>query len=167
MKTTAKKAARKPVAKPVKTRGNISANEIKSLIMAAREAYSAQDPGITFDEWRADEVMAAVNKTGITACDHSHYCDLMGHFKTGAGKDGEALGWYLKGSKNTERQIAWSIAETLAAHIALAHSTVEQVKATTPPRQLNRRLEHRAQQIEFTVDGGRGYLAEPSIPPVG
>lgn len=150
MKTTKSvtKSTRKTAAKPVKPRGNISPEEIQPLIMAALEAHAYQAPGIPFNEWRREEVMAAVGRDGLTACDHDHFCDLMGHFKTGAGKDDEALTWFLKGSKNTERQIAWSIAETLAAHIALAHATAEQIAATTPPRQLKRRLERHAALLD-------------------
>jgi len=147
-KTAVTKPARKAVAKPTKPRGNISPEEIQPLIMAAIEAHAAQNPGISFDEWRAEEVMAAVGRPGLTACDHDHFCDLMAHFKTAAGKDDEALTWYLKGSKNAERQIAWSIADTLAAHIALAHATAEQIAATTPPRQLKRRLERHATLLD-------------------
>ena len=139
-KTAPKKTARKAVAKAVKPRGNISPEEIQPLIMAAREAYGIQDPGITFDEWRGEQVMEAVNRPGITACDHIHFCDLMAHFKIAAGKEDEALHWLLTGGKNTERQIAWSIANTLAAHLTLAHSTVEAVAAATAPRRLKRLL---------------------------
>lgn len=147
-KKPAKKAPCKPVATPLKPRGNLSANEIQPLIMAARAAYDFQSPGVSFNEWRAEEVMAAVARPGLTACDHDHFCDLMGHFKTGAGMDDEALTWFLKGSKNTERQLAWSIAETLTAHLALAHSTAEQITATTPPRQLKRRLDRHAALLD-------------------
>jgi hypothetical protein len=129
-----------PVIKSQKASGNLTPEEIKPLIMAAREAYAIQDPGISFDQWRHEEVQAAVGRDGLTSCDHGHFCDLMGHFKTAAGKDHEALTWYLKGSKNNERQIAWSIAKLLADHIALAHSTVESLTAATPPRQLKRLL---------------------------
>lgn len=158
MSTKIKKPdSRKPATKKVaKKRGNLTPNEIQPLIMAAREAYGVQDPGIPFDEWRSEEVMAAVNRPGVTACDHAHFCDLMAHFKIAAGKEDEALHWLLKGGKNTERQIAWSIAETLAAHIALAHSTVEQISATTPPRQLKRRLERRAALLDHP-DGPLSY----------
>jgi len=142
-KSTAKKTTRKAAAKPVKPRGNISPEEIQPLIMAAREAYTVQDPGITFDAWRAEEVMAAVGRPGLTACDHNHFCDLMGHFKTAAGKDDEALTWYLKGSTDSARQIAWSIANTLTAHLTLAHSTVDALTASTHPRKLKRQLEAR------------------------
>ena len=147
-KTAAKKTARKAVAKPVKPRGNISPEEIQPLIMAAREAYGIQDPDITFDEWRSEQVMEAVNRPGITACDHVHFCDLMAHFKIAAGKEDEALHWLMKGGKNSERQIAWSIAQTLAAHIALAHSNRDEIVATTPPRQLKRRLERHAALLD-------------------
>lgn len=141
-KTTTRRSSPKPASSASKSaRGNMDyEKEIQPLIMAAREAYAVQDPGISFDEFRHEEVKAAVGRDGLSACDHDHFCDLMGHFKTAAGKEDEALKWFLKGSKNTERQIAWSIASTLAAHIALAHSTVEAVTAATPPRKLKRLL---------------------------
>ncbi len=156
-KTAAKKTARKAAApKPEKPRGNISKEEIQPLIMAAREAYAAQNPCISFDEWRAEEVMAAVGRPGLTACDHGHFCDLMGYFKTAAGLDDEALNWFLKGSKNTERQIAWSIASLLTAHITLAHSTVEAVTASAKPRMLKRLLASREAILDH-ADGPLSY----------
>jgi hypothetical protein len=120
--------------------------------MAAREAFAIQDPGITFDEWRSEQVMEAVGRPGITACDHHHFCDLMGHFKIAANKEDEALHWILKGGKDTQRQIAWSIAETLAAHLTLAHSTVEQITSTVAKRVLARRLAARASILDH-ADG--------------
>lgn len=154
MKTTPKKATRKPVAKPGKVRGNISAKEIKILIQAALEAHAYQATGMSFDEWRSEEVMAAVGRDGLTSCDHDHFCDLMGHFCLGAGKDDEALAWFMKGQKNGERQIAWSIADLLAKHIALAHSTVEALTAATPPRRLKTLLAAR----EAILDHPEGPL---------
>lgn len=148
------KATSSKIEKPGKVRGNISAKEINMLIQAALEAHAYQAPGISFDEWRAEEVKAAVARDGITACDHDHFCDLIGYFCMGAGKDDEALAWFLKGSKNTERQIAWSIADTLAKHIALAHSTVEDLTAATPPRRLKTLLAAR----EAILDHPEGPL---------
>jgi hypothetical protein len=139
-KTAATKTARKTNAKPVKPRGNISPEEIQPLIMAAREAYGVQDPGIPFDEWRSEEVMAAVNRPGVTACDHAHFCDLMAHFKIAAGKEDEAMRWLLRGGKNSERQLAWSIANTLTEHLALAQSSLADVTASTSSRRLKRLL---------------------------
>jgi hypothetical protein len=154
MKAT--KTIRQPAAAtPPKPRGNISPDEIQPLIMAAREAFAFQDPGISFDEWRREEVQAAVGRDGLTACDHSHFCDLMGHFKTAAGKDDEALTWFLKGSKNAERQIAWSIAKLLTDHLALAHSTVESLAASVSPRKLKRLLAAR----EAILDHPAGPLS--------
>lgn len=136
-KTTRSSDRKSTAAASKSERGNMDPiKEIRPLIMAAREAFLVQDPGISFDEWRREEVHAAVGRDGLSACDHHHFCDLMGHFKTAAGKDDEALDWFLKGSKNPERQIAWSIAQILADHIALAHATVEGLTATTPPRKL-------------------------------
>jgi hypothetical protein len=139
-KTAGKKTRRKAVAKPVKPRGNISPEEIQPLIMAAREAWQFQGAVIPFDDFRAEEVMAAVGRPGLTACDHGHICDLMGHFKLAAGNDEEAMEWFLKGGKNSERQLAWAIEKILAAHLHLAHTTPEEIAATTSPRSLKRRL---------------------------
>jgi hypothetical protein len=148
-KPASSKSARKAAQKPEKVRGNMDyQKEIQPLIMAAREAWEYQDPGISFDDFRREEVMAAVGRDGLTACDHCHFCDLMGHFKTAAGKDDEALHWFLKGAKNAERQIAWSIAEILAKHIALAQSTVENLTATTPPRRLKKLLAARESLLD-------------------
>lgn len=142
-KTTKPAAARKVVAKPVKQRGNISPEEVRPLIMAAREAWNYQSPGVSFDEWRAEEVMAAVGRAGISACDHHHFCDLMGHFKLAAGRDDDAMNWFLRGGKNSERQLAWAISKNLADHLFLAHATVEEITAITSPRSLKRRLAKR------------------------
>jgi hypothetical protein len=143
-----KKPARKPAAKPQKERGNISPGEIQPLIMAAREAYAFQCPGISFDEWRSEEVMAAVGKPGLTACDHDHFCDLMGHFKLGSGKDEEALEWFLKSEKNPLRVRAWQIEKKLTDHAFLAHATVDAITAATPPRALKRRLVKRQSLLD-------------------
>ncbi len=140
MKTTAKKIARKAVAKPVKPRGTMTNEEKQPLIMAALEAYKIQGAEISFDEWRSEQVLEAVNLPGLTACDSKHFCHLMGHFKMAAGKDEEALNWFLRDGKNSERQLAWAIVETLTTHLGLAHATAEEIAATTPPRQLKRRL---------------------------
>lgn len=150
-KTTAKKTTRKPAAKQ---RGNISPGEIQPLIMAAREAFDIQDPGCTFDEWRSEQVMDAVNRPGITACDHVHFCDLMAHFKIAAGKEDEALRWLLRGGKNSERQLAWSIANTLTEHLALAQSSVADVTAATSSRRLKRLLAAR----ESILDHAEGPI---------
>jgi hypothetical protein len=118
--------------------------EIRPLIMVSRAAFLTQDPGIGYDSWRREEVFAAVGRLGLSKCDHEHFCDLMGHFLTAAGKEDQALEWYLKGSKNPERQIAWSIAKILSDHIALAHSSVEALMESTPPRKLKSLLAARA-----------------------
>lgn len=148
--------SRQPAVKAAaKKRGNISPGEIQPLIMAAREAWTIQNPGISFDEWRGEQVMEAVNLPGLTACDSKHFCALMGHFKMAAGLEEEALHWFLRDGKNTERQIAWSIAETLSDHIALAHATVEKLTAETPPRKLKRLLAAR----EAILDHPEGPLS--------
>lgn len=150
----ARKKASKDAATPAKERGNISPAQNQSVICEALQAYAYQNPGMSFDEFRREEVMAAVARPGLSACDGDHYCDLMGHFCAAAGKDDEALKWFLKASKNTEYQIAWSIADILTKHIALAHSTVEALTAATPPRKLKALLAAR----EALLDHPEGPL---------
>lgn len=148
MKATKSTRPKVSASKPPKVRGNICAKNIQIVIMAALEAHAYQSPGIAFDPWRREEIQAAVGRDGLTACDEANFCDLMGHFCAGAGKEEDALKWFLKSSKNSERQIAWSIADILSKHIALAHSTVEALTAATPPRQLKSLLAARAALLD-------------------
>jgi hypothetical protein len=141
MKSTATKppttSARRPI--PAKSAGTLSAKQKQVLIMVATEGFKLQDPGISFDDWRHDQVMDAVQRPGLTACDQEHYSDLMGHFLTSAGRESEALNWFMKHRKNPERQLAWRIAKTLADHTFLAQASAEQVAASTSARSLKRR----------------------------
>jgi len=141
-KAAPKKTAQKKTAP--KKRGNMKPSEIQPLIMAALHAYGIQNPGISFDDWRAEQVIAAVNLPGLSTCDSKHFCSLMGHFKLAAGLDDEAMHWFMRDGKNSERQLAWSIVTTLKAHVALANATVELITAATPPRLLQRRLDRHA-----------------------
>ena len=143
-KTTRTAARKTASSRSNAERGNMCAENKQRLIMAALEAHRIADPDISFEDFRAEQVMAAVNKPGLTACDEIHYCDLMGHFKTLAGKEEEALRWFLRAGKNAGRQLAWGIVERLSAHINLATATVEEITAATPPRRLKRALERRA-----------------------
>lgn len=148
MKTTPK-TARKSASKTSKTeRGNMCPDNITRVIMAAREAHQIADPYITFEEFRAEQVMAAVAKDGLTACDEDHYCDLMGHFKRLAGKEDEAFYWYHRASKNAARQRAWVIVEILLTHMKLATATEEEIIAATPPRRIKRVLQRRAALLD-------------------
>lgn len=141
--------ARKAGSNPSKSeRGNMCPANIQRLIMAALEAHQFADPDLSFDEFRAEQVMAAVNKPGLTACDEIHYCDLMGHFKTLAGKEEEALRWFLRSGKNSARQLAWGIVERLSAHMILATASEAEIIAATPPRRLKRVMERRAALLD-------------------
>lgn len=154
MKTTPKKVARKPVA--TKLQGNLTSKQKQILIMLASEAFKLQNPGISFDDWRHEQVMDAVQKTGLTACDQEHYSDLMGHLLTAAGRDAEALEWFMKNNRNPERQLAWKISKALADHTFLAHANIEQVIAATSPRSLRRRLAKR-EALQDHADGPITY----------
>jgi hypothetical protein len=153
MKST--KPARQTAPKnPAKVHGNMCSKNRQRVALTAKDAWLYQSPGCSFDEWRADEVHAAVGRDGVSSCDEDQFCDLMGHFCAAAGREEEALTWYLRARKNTERQIAWSIAKLFADHIALAQSTVESLTAATPPRQLKRLLAAR----EALLDHPEGPL---------
>lgn len=101
-KTTPSRHPASPVRGPRKTktkakapRGNLKPAEIQPLIMAAIAAHNKQtDLGLTdadFNTWRREQVLAAVNKPGLTACDHDDYRPLMAHFKILSGDDSGAF----------------------------------------------------------------------------
>lgn len=156
MKTPPKKRATSAKSNlPTKVRGNMDhKREITPLIMISTEAYNIQDPGIPYDQWRREEVQAAVGRGGLSECDHGHFATLMGHFHAAAGREDVALYWYLRAEKNSERQIAWSIAALLRDHIALANATVEDLTAANPPRRLKTLLAAR----ESILDHPEGPL---------
>jgi hypothetical protein len=142
MKTTTQKAPRKTVANDLPT-GTLTPKQKQILSIIANEGWKLQDPGISADDWRHDEVMDAVQRPGLRYCDQEHYEVLMPHFLIAAGREEEAFQWLMKNGKNAERQRAWLIAKSLADHTFLAHATVEQITAATTPRSLKRRLAKR------------------------
>jgi hypothetical protein len=141
MKTTPIKSVRK--AKSPNSLGKLTPKQKQILVMLASEAFKVQDPGISFNDWRHEQVMDAVQKDGISDCNQEHYSELMGHFLTAAGRETEALGWFLKNGQNHQRQLAWKICKSLEDHTFLAHATVEQLTSSVSPRSLRRRLAKR------------------------
>lgn len=65
-------------------------------------ATSADNP--SFDQWRHEQVMAAVGKPGLRCCDQNDYCALMAHTCTLIGDEGDALNWHLRGHDEPLRQ---------------------------------------------------------------
>ncbi len=132
----------------MKPRGNLTPNEIRPLIMAANKAFKIQetagltDPGETFDTWRKRQCMEAVNKPGITACNHTHFRPLLAHFQTLAGDDFQAFQTHMRSGKPTDHAasgdtfearetLVHSLAEILAAHLNLANTPAETLLAET------------------------------------
>lgn len=127
-----KPAARK--ASAPKARGNLTKAEIMPLVMAARTAFDFQSrlgnvDDQDFNAWRHAQCMAAVGKSGITACSHDHYRPLMAHFQILAGRDEKAFqnltttGQASKQEGDTHearRQLAHLILEKLSDHTTLA-----------------------------------------------
>jgi hypothetical protein len=145
-KKTASRAPRKAKAPaPQKKRGNLSGKEIKPLVIQARKAYDVQSAmdltdGLSFDDWRREQVVACVGKPGLTACHHDDFRPLLAHFQTLAGDDSAAFGNLLKSGHQTDhadprdtqekrRQLAFTIATTLAEHMYLAMTSADQLRA--------------------------------------
>jgi hypothetical protein len=116
--------------------------EIKPLLFHARKAFDAQlaagliDDNETFNTWRHAQVMAAVGKPGLTACSHEDFRPLRAHFLTLAGRDADAFRDHLTSGKPTDhaaagdtyearRELAWTIAQALNAHLHLAQNSHE------------------------------------------
>lgn len=113
---TAKKIARKTVRKASVKRapqtrrpGALSSKETTPLLLQAKEAYKYQlalkrvEPGMSFDEWRRDQVMDTVDREGISKIDRSQWTDVMVHFLILSGKDAEAFALQLKSGTKTYR----------------------------------------------------------------
>jgi hypothetical protein len=116
--------------------------EIKPLLFHARQAYDCQlaagllDDAETFDKWRHAQVMAAVGKPGLTACSHEDFRPLRAHFFTLAGRDESAFRDHMTSGKPTDhaapgdtfearRELAWSIAQAMEAHLHLAETSLD------------------------------------------
>jgi hypothetical protein len=117
--------------------GNLKPAEIRPLVLAAKAAYDhhAQfglvDPDGTFDSWRREQCLAAVGKSGLTACTHGDFQPLMAHFKTLSGDLAGALSSHLKTGApvsgadpgdtwETRRLLAHQIATAVTRHTAAA-----------------------------------------------
>lgn len=138
-KKSAKKAARKvPAKRASKTRrpGALSSKETTPLLLQAKEAYDYQlalkrvEPGMSFDEWRRDQVMDVVDREGISKIDRSQWTDVMVHFLILTGKDAEAFALQLKSGPKTDhptdpdntrencRTVVYLIRKAIADHLA-------------------------------------------------
>jgi hypothetical protein len=138
MATRTKKTTRKPV-----RRGNMTPAEIRPLIMAAREAYAYQDAlgniAADFDTWRHSQVIEAVGRSGLTACDHQHFQPLLGHFQALAGRDDQAFQAFVEPDeerKHLAHQIVAAVEDHQAAggDIGLGYVVHLARQATRRPR---------------------------------
>lgn len=138
MKKAPSQRSAKAVQKPCKAlakRGNMKPVEIVPLAIQARQAYEFQcglgnvEAGVSFDAWRRDQVMAAVEKPGLSACDSDDWRSVMGHFLLLAGQDESALEQFIKTGKSRDHgdemdthesrsQLAHLIRQNLRMHMA-------------------------------------------------
>jgi hypothetical protein len=147
-KTPPQRARTGRAAAPQKPRGNMSRAEITPLVLEAKAALLAQielaniDPQTDFDAWRRDEVLKAVGKPGISACDSDDYNKIMAHFAELAGHDELALEHRLKSGKvkdhgdpndthEARRTLAALIMQNLRAHIRLGEISAADLAAET------------------------------------
>lgn len=98
MTTTKKTAKKAPVRKSRKPSTSIlSAPEIRKLVLQAKEAHGYQialrniSADSSFDEFRRDQVMAAVGAAGISKINREEWRPVMAHFLTLSGKEDEAF----------------------------------------------------------------------------
>lgn len=128
---------------PVKTHGAaglMGAKEKKMLAIVARQAFTHQtalqrvEPGQSFDDWRHEQVMDHVGKSGLRECSHGDFRPLFAWFLQLAGKDDKAFAVRLKTGKATEgaapgdtrearEKIVHQIRCRLAVHIQLHDRT--------------------------------------------
>lgn len=142
-KTAAKagKAVRKGVSKKT---GNMKPAEIKPLVILARQAFDFQrdlgnlDDATKFDAWRRDEVMKAVEKPGLSACDHADFRPVRAHFALLCGKDEAALDDLLSSGKTRDhaapddtwenrRNVVHLIREAIGFHVIFAETSEAEI----------------------------------------
>lgn len=147
-KTPAKKAARKAAAKPVQRRGspgatgNLSREEITSLLLQAQDAFKVQsalrrvEPGQSFDEWRREQVMDAAGVPGISKLQRAQWRTVKAHFLTLSGLDAEAFKLLNQTGLKTYRPASpadtWETSEAYVAHIRTALDEHAKVALTDP-----------------------------------
>jgi hypothetical protein len=132
MKETLPSRPRKTVAKPVQAArsGGLSRPETTALLMSAQEAFHYQtalgriEPGSRFDDWRRDQVMAAVERPGISKIDRSQWRTVAAHFAALAGREDEALRLLsstgVKAYRPSNDADTWETAETCVALMSQA-----------------------------------------------
>lgn len=96
-------AAKKPAKKkPAGPQGNLKPDSRQKLAINARQAFDYQrdlgniEDGVTFNDWRHDQVMEVVGKPGISACNGGDFRPVMAHFLALAGKDAEAFRQHMQ-----------------------------------------------------------------------
>ncbi len=70
----------------------LSKDQIHALVMLAREAWQQEFPpsDLDFDVWRHRQVMATVERGGLTQCRNEDFLFLKAHFLKLLGRDAEA-----------------------------------------------------------------------------
>lgn len=70
----------------------LSGQQIRDLVLLAREAFLQEFPptNLSFDEWRHQQCLLAVERRGLTACRNEDYLPLRAHFLKLLGRTEEA-----------------------------------------------------------------------------
>jgi hypothetical protein len=149
-KTAENRSRATSAAAPRQARGTLTKKQKWTLLDYARKAYAAHQEadltdGLKFDAWRKREVIAAVGKDGLTACNNGDFLPVKSHFQTLAGDLAGAFDSALKSNKPTDhaapgdtiearRKTVHLIAQELEAHIYIATHTEEQILADSAAR---------------------------------
>ena len=141
-KSTRCKTSARPLRKsgtPGET-GKLSKPEITKLLLQAKEAWGYQiackgiQPDASFDDFRRDQVMAAVGLPGISKIGRDQWRIVSAHFLTLAGREDEAFELLNKTGSKTYRGgkpgDTWEASESYVAHIIKA--LADHAKTTLP-----------------------------------
>jgi len=79
------------------------------ICIVARQAFdkltaAGQIAGVTFDDWRREEVERVVGRHGLTDCDNAQFNPLLAHFLSLIGEDGRALNALVREQTEPRRQ---------------------------------------------------------------
>jgi hypothetical protein len=139
---------------PSVAKNGLSKKQKAVLCQTAKTAFETQrkhgliDPGKTFEAWRHEQQLEAVQIASLTACKQAHYLPLLGHFNAIAGKT--SVGIFKQLTSTADDPDRQSVAQALRTELARF--------AQLPDDQGNPTGEHRAEAYLFSIAQHRGNL---------
>ena len=100
----------------------LSAEQIKSLIHLARQAYAACEAEILFDDWRHGQCLLVAERPGFRQCRNEDFGPLRAHFLRLLGREDEAQAQEVRDATSPRRA---AMAELNLAVIDVEHAGFE------------------------------------------